>query len=122
MNGGMKALFVPVVVATLVCAAVLPARYASGGGQAMLAPGWDIAMRAGNRAAMRGDIEEALHHWSTLHRYTKDRCMLVYAGITVDAAKRTLHDIRVHNLARERRYARYFYYSEERWRGNTCNR
>ena len=118
----LKALLLPLLVSAFACAVVVPACSSPGGQQPYLAPGWDIAMRAGNMAAMRGDMTTALREWSTLHYYTKDRCMLESARINVDAAKRTLRDIRLHNLARQRRFTRYVYYREQQWQGNPCNR
>jgi hypothetical protein len=71
---------------------------------------------------MRGDMATALRYWSTLHRYTKDSCMLQFAEINVEAAKRTLRDVKEHALPRDKRYPRYMSYANERWYKSRCNR
>lgn len=86
------------------------------------APRWDVVMRAGNAAAMKGDIETALRYWSQLHRYTSDHCLLVFAHANVQAAKDTLRDIRRFRLDRRLRYARLSSYQDKYWQGNPCNR
>lgn len=79
-------------------------------------------MRAGNHAAIRGDMATAVRFFSTLHRYTKDPCMLEFAWINVEAAKRTLRDVEEHRLSRAKRYERYMAYANERWYKSRCNR
>lgn len=110
------------IIVALTGATALPARPASGGYGAYLAPGWDTAIRAGNLAAMKGDLNTALRHYSRLHRYTSDRCMLSFASIMVDSAKHTIRDVKVERLPVNRRYARFVRYRDAQWIGNRCNK
>ena len=79
-------------------------------------------MRAGNVAAMKGDMQAAVRYWSQLDGYTNDHCLLVFAHSQVQAAKDTLRDVRRSGLDRKRRYARYSSYQDKYWQGNPCNR
>jgi hypothetical protein len=110
------------IIVALTGATALPARPASQGCGAHLAPGWDTAMRAGNLAAMKGDLNKALRHYSTLHHYTSDRFMLTYASILVDSAKHAIRDVNAEHLPVKRRYARFERYFDAQWIGNRCNR
>jgi|GEM_PF-5515223 len=86
------------------------------------APQWDIVMRAGNIAAMKGDMQAAARYWSRLDQYTNDHCLLVFAHTKVHAAKDALRDVRRYRLERTLRYARYSSYQYKYWQGNPCNR